>query len=359
MELPEILAAVMLVALVLYAALGGADFGGGVWDLLALGRRAREQRALVEEAIAPVWEANHVWLILVIVLLFTAFPAAFALASIHLHIPLTLMLIGIVLRGSAFVFRKYDSPAHGQGGHGDPSQSRWGHVFAAGSIVSPFFLGVSLGAVTAGRIGAGEGGFWARFVWPWLHAFPSLVGLFALVLFACLAAIYLAVEAGEAALAGDFRARALSSGAAVPVVAALTALAAGAPVDGSLGAGLFGSAWGLLALAAAALAWLGAMLALAARRFRLARAAGIALVTAILGGWAAGQYPFLVRPQLTVWNAAAPPITLRLLLLALGAGALLLFPSLFWLLHVFKRRPAFAPLDDDEGAVGPPSSPRK
>src|SRR4029077_1276730 len=129
----------------------GADFGGGVWDLLASGPRKRQQRHLVEEAIGPVWEANHVWLILAVVLLFSCFPAAFAQLSIRLHIPLSLALIGIVLRGSAFAFRSY-------GGLRDDVQRNWGRLFAIASVVTPLLLGMAVGAVAAGAIGeAGRG----------------------------------------------------------------------------------------------------------------------------------------------------------------------------------------------------------
>src|SRR5678816_1818470 len=109
MGLEFYIALVTLVSLIFYALLGGADFGGGLWDLLASGPRAARQRKQISEAIAPVWEANHVWLILVIVLLFTSWPKAFAVMMTALHIPITVMLVGIVLRGTAFVFRKYDS----------------------------------------------------------------------------------------------------------------------------------------------------------------------------------------------------------------------------------------------------------
>src|SRR5712671_2575179 len=107
--LETLIAAVMLASLILYALMGGADYGGGMWDLLASGPRAPHQRHAIVEAMAPIWEANHVWLILVIVLLFTAFPSAYAAATTALHIPLTLMLLGIVARGSAFVFRQYST----------------------------------------------------------------------------------------------------------------------------------------------------------------------------------------------------------------------------------------------------------
>ena len=143
LTLPNAVAAVILFSLTAYALLAGADFGGGVWDLLASGPRRRAQRALIADAIGPIWEANHVWLILVVVLLFTCFPPAFASLGIVLHIPITLMLIGIVLRGSAFTFRSYGSER-------SETQRRWGTIFAIASVVTPVLLGVCVGAVAAG-----------------------------------------------------------------------------------------------------------------------------------------------------------------------------------------------------------------
>src|SRR4030095_3059205 len=141
MGLADVMGAVMLGALVAYAVTGGADFGGGLWDLLASGPRAAGQRRLVEQALAPVWEAHHVWLIYVLVILFTAFPPAYAALGTALHVPLTVMLVGIVLRGSAFVFRQY-------GGGPAAAVEAWGRVFAVASVVTPFFLGAVLGAMT-------------------------------------------------------------------------------------------------------------------------------------------------------------------------------------------------------------------
>src|SRR4029077_8300041 len=130
--LADLLAGVIFLALNAYALLGGADFGGGVWDLLATGPRKERQRELIAEAMGPVWEAKHVWLILALVLLFTCFPPAFARLGTLLHIPLSLVLIGIVLRVSAFTFWRY-----GGGGHGDPEQRHWGVVFAVASLITP------------------------------------------------------------------------------------------------------------------------------------------------------------------------------------------------------------------------------
>ena len=135
----------MIASLVLYALLGGADYGGGVWDLFAFGSRAREQRKLIADAISPVWEANHVWLILVIVILFTAFPPAFAAIATALHIPITLLLIGIVLRGTAFTFRTYDIQR-------DDVQRRWSIMFSIASIITPILLGTTLGAIASGTV---------------------------------------------------------------------------------------------------------------------------------------------------------------------------------------------------------------
>ncbi len=145
MGIELVLGLAMVGALVLYLLFGGADFGGGVWDLLASGPRREEQRALIEHAIGPIWEANHVWLILAVVLMFVCFPSAWAALSTALHVPLTVMLVGVVLRGSAFAFRSY-------GSDDDASQRRWGRTFAMASVVTPLTLGMCVGAVASGAI---------------------------------------------------------------------------------------------------------------------------------------------------------------------------------------------------------------
>ena len=330
-------AAAMLGALVVYALLGGADFGGGVWDLLASGPRRHEQRALVERAIGPVWEANHVWLIIVVVILFTAFPPAFAAAGTALHVPLTLMLLGVVLRGTSFTFRHYDS---------DGAHAGWGRVFAIASAVTPVLLGVVLGAVTSGRLRFAGDLPVDGFVRPWLEPFPWFVGLFTLALFAMLAAVYLTVEARDPLLVEDFRRRALAAAVAVGLSALAAALAAGALPSG-FGARLLGSWWSLPLQLATGASAVTVFAALALRRFQLARFAAAAQVTLIVCGWGLAQLPYVIAPDFTVEGAAAPATTLRLLLLTLGAGALVLVPSLLYLMRVFKSRGDGAPLDDE------------
>jgi cytochrome d ubiquinol oxidase subunit II len=328
----DLLAGAMLVALVFYALLGGADFGGGIWDLLATGPRRREQRALVERAIGPIWEANHVWLVLVVVLLFSGFPAAFAAVSIALFTPLTLLLVGIVLRGTAFTFRAYDHPE-------DRVQARWGLAFSASSAVAPLLLGLVVGAVASGRAisAAGDGSM------RWLSPFTAAVGLLAAALFAFLAATYLAVEA-EGELREDFRRRALGAGLAVFACALLAAVLSAREAP-EVFEGLTGRVFTLPLHLATGAAAVTALAALRAGRVRLARAAAVAQTSLIVLGWGASQYPYLIVPGLTVAGAAAPRATLVAVLWALGAGAVLLFPALYLLFRVFKGERPFALID--------------
>lgn len=335
--LPDVLAGVMVLALHAYTLLAGADFGGGLWDLLARGPRQRAQRDLVADAIGPIWEANHVWLILVVVMLFTCFPAAFAAYAIALHIPLTLMLVGVVLRGSAFTFRSYDSRR-------DTVQRRWGLVFSVASLVTPILLGVSLGAALSGAVGDSVTAptAFGRFVRPWLGPFPWALGVFVLALFAYLAAVYLTVEAGERELREDFRRRALAAAAAVFAVGGVV-LALARRDAPFLWNGLLGSPRAIpVHLSAAAAAVLAAW-ALWHRRYALARYAAIFEASAIVWAWAWVQWPYFVPPDRTIDDLAAPEATLRLVAIGLGAGFVILVPSFWVLFRIFKRRPrAFA-----------------
>lgn len=325
MSLAESLAGTILVALTAYALLGGADFGGGVWDLVASGPRKEQQRRLVAQAIAPVWEANHVWLILAIVLLFTCFPAAFARLAIALHVPLTLMLIGIVLRGSTFMFQSY-----GGGGR---------RVFAYASLLTPVLLGVSVGAIASGATGVPAGvTFVEGYVRPWLTAFALAIGVFALACFAFLAAVYLTVEARDRELQEDFRRRALLAGILVAANAAVGLLLS--PQAPLVERGLLATRWAALLHVLTGVAALLAFGALWRRRYRVARVAAAAQVALILWGWGLSQYPYLLPPDLTIADAAAPRVTLELALIAVIAGAIVLFPSLFYLFRVFKGRSA-------------------
>jgi len=313
------MALAMFASLVTYAVLAGADFGAGVWDLLSLGERSPAHRAALARAISPVWEANHVWLIFLIVLLFTCFPAAYAQASVALFWPLHFVLIGIVLRGAAFVFRAYDAPSAA-------SHAAWSRVFGASSVVTPILLGMCLGAVSSGDVTV------------WAAPFPFATGILALSIDAYLAAIYLAWESDDVALQEDFRIRAVVvwwiGGAAS--VAALLLASTHAP-----------HLWrGLTSFPAAALVAGGALLAplsfaaLWFRRYHAARILGAGQIVALLSGWAAAQWPYLIYPELTVTGAAAPASTLTLIAVTLPFGLAILLPSLWFLFAVFKAKTA-------------------
>jgi len=281
-----------------------------------------------------------VWLILVIVLLFVCFPRAFAVLMTALHVPMTLMLLGVVLRGSAFIFRSY--------GGGDAEEGRrWGWVFSVSSALTPMLLGVCLGAASSGRIELPEGlgvaeraaphitDFWGS----WLAPFPWAVGVFNLCLCTLLAAVYLIHEAPQGALREGFRRHALAAGVATGA-AALVAYALakdGAPL---VYAGLTGQPWSAPLHAATAAAALTTLWALRRARDGLARVAVIAQAALIIAGWSLSLFPYLVPPSLTLANAAASPDVLRPVLYTLGAGALLLIPALVTLFWVFKRRHA-------------------
>lgn len=328
-SLDVFIAGSIVVALNLYMLMGGADYGGGVWDLLASGPRARQHRDLIAKAIGPVWEANHVWLILAITVMFTAFPLAFSTISTFLHLPLLLMLVGLVFRGSAFAFRSYDS-------HNERSHATWGLVFSISSLLTPILLGITLGSIASGRlVSRSSNGFRETYVDPWLAPFPIAVGLFALSLFAFIAAVYLTLETSDRDLREDFRVRSLGAGVFVGLMALVVFLLAesGAP---ALRGQMVRSAWTWPLQAVTALAAIGAYLALWTRRFLIARFAAIVQASLILWGWAMAQFPNLIMPDMTIQDTAAPLATLKLLAAALIAGAVVLLPSFVYLLRVFK-----------------------
>jgi len=329
----EVVVAILWLALTAYAVLAGADFGGGVWDLLATGPRAREQRRAVAEAMGPVWEANHVWLIFMIVGLFTAFPMAFGILSEALYVPFTIALIGIVLRGAAFAFR-----AHGRDAAGE--FSGWGVAFGAASVVAPFFFATAVAAVASGSILVAGGGLVSDFTAGWTTPFALVLGLLAVAMCAYLAATYLMVETEGTPLEADFRRRAIGAGLASGVLA-LAALVVAGESGRYLVLALLGRGFPLLAIAL-----INGPIALAAVWFsrpRIARFAVAAQVVFVLWAWTVGLWGYLIYPDVTVDAAAAPSSTLTAMLVVTAVGMVFLLPSLFLLFRVFKsRHPAAA-----------------
>jgi cytochrome d ubiquinol oxidase subunit II len=330
-----VVAGLIMLAVNAYVVLGGADFGAGVWDLLARGPRAAAQREAIAEGIGPIWEANHVWLIFVVVLLFSCFPPVFAHLSVVLHIPLTVMLIGIVLRGSAFTFRAYDSTD-------SVVQRQWGRIFAVSSTITPVLLGMCVGALVSGALAVpAEASFVARFIVPWWSAFTLTIGGLGLAVFAFLAAVYLTVEVQDAGLAEDFRAMALSAALAVGLFAAL-GLWFGRDTLTATTRALLTNPAAIALQCVTGVAAVTAIGALLTRRYRLARTAAVVQVSGIVWGWGLAQFPALVPGVHTIASAAAPTVTLRLVLIGVAGGMVVLVPSLWYLFRIFKADPARA-----------------
>ncbi|MFI9575204.1 cytochrome d ubiquinol oxidase subunit II [Microbispora rosea] len=330
MEAAQVLLGVMWLGLTLYALLGGADFGGGLWDLLAGGSRAgMPQRRLIEHSLGPVWEANHVWLIFVLVVLWTGFPTVFAAVMSTLYIPLTLAAFGIIGRGAAFAFRKSSTELW--------QQRLFGAAFALSSVLTPFFLGTVAGAVASGRVPPGLAR--GSLVGAWVNPTSMLGGVLAVAVCAYLAAVYLCDDAVRSRLPGMaevFRRRALAAAAVTGVVAlgGIGVLHADAP---RLFTGLTHSALPLvvasavLGVASIALLWL--------RRYLLVRGTAALAVAAVMCGWPVAQYPLMLPPAVSFRQAAAEPAVITAVLAVAAAGALLVLPSIALLLAVQHRLP--------------------
>lgn len=334
----EVLLVVMLARLVAYALFGGADFGAGFWHLPAgRGQRGRAVRHLLEHTIGPVWEANHVWLIFVIVLFWTGFPSVFAAVMSTLYIPLTLVAVGIIFRGAAFAFRKAST---------EPWQRTvYGGVFATASVITPFFLGAAGGAVASGRVPPGVAA--GDLVSSWWNPTSVGTGLLAVGVTAYLAAVFLTADArriGAVDLAEAFRRRALATGTVVGGLAGVGLLVVRGDSP-ALWAGL--TSRGIWPVAISVTAGVMSLALLVLRRYILVRVTAALAVTSLLAGWAAAQWPYLL-PDVTIRNAAATPAVLEATLWALAVGAGLLVPSLVALYAVFQREP---PRQRDQAGV--------
>ncbi len=322
MSLAVAVAAAMFVGVIAYALFGGADFGTGFYDLTAgSGRRGAELRTLVDHSLGPVWEANHVWLIYVLVMWWTGFPTAFAAAMTTLFIPMMLALLGIVLRGAGFAFRKYAETY---------AQARlFGAIFAGSSLITPFFLGAVAGGIASGRVP--RGGYGDQFG-SWLNPTSMVGGCLAVATSAFLAGVFLTADAargGRTVLAERLRARTLAVGALAGLIvfAGLYPVVRDAP---TLSQGLRDRGWPLLAVAAVAGAV--AVVLIFRRRYRVARVFAATAVAAVVTGWGVGQYPWILVDQLTINEAAGAPATMAGLLLVVALAVLLILPAFAYLL---------------------------
>jgi cytochrome d ubiquinol oxidase subunit II len=327
MSLATALLGLTWLSLTAYALLGGADFGTGFWDLIAGGpQQGRTRRTLIEHSIGPVWEANHVWLIFVLVVVWTAFPPLFAAVASTLYIPLTLVAIGVIARGSAFAFRKAVTEVW--------QRRLFGAAFAFSSVITPFFLGTIAGAIASGRVPPGLAR--GNIITSWANPTSLTCGVLAVGVCAYLAAIYLTAEASRGRqndLAEYFRRQGLVSG----ILVGLVALAAIAVVRNDAEQLYDGLTHRGVALIVVSIAMgLMSLLLLARRHYIAVRASAALAVTAVLWGWGIGQYPQLL-PGLNLDQAAAPHATLQATAITAVIGLIVLVPSLAWLFIFFQR----------------------
>jgi cytochrome d ubiquinol oxidase subunit II len=324
----EAVIAVLGISLLLYVLLGGADFGAGIIELF-LGKKGTQT---VSKAIAPVWEANHIWLILAVVILFNGFPKAYTVMSTYLHIPLLLALIGIIIRGSAFSFRYYDV-VEGK------IYNYYSWFFRISSILTPFFLGMILGAIISGEIPSStNGSFNEVFIRPWLNIFTISTGTFLTLLFGWIASVYLIGEAHR----DDF-----GRFSRISYVFLILLIICGAQVFVSaeiMDIGFFrkfiNSTISLICVIAATLMLPVLIRSISNKKILFTRISAGAITTLILVGWFSVQFPVMIYRRggdhLTIWNSQAPRVTMYLLMVALIVGVFIILPAFAYLFRIFK-----------------------
>jgi cytochrome bd ubiquinol oxidase subunit II len=327
--IPDAVGAILLAAITLYAVLGGADFGGGLWDLLAGGaNRGRPARELIEESITPVWEANHVWLVFALVIFWTAFPDAFAAVMTAAALPLWLAVAGIVLRGAGFAFRKEVTSL--------PLQRLFGATFALSSLLTPFFMGAVIGGIAARRISARAH---HATLAVWTGPASILIGLLFVGACGYLAAVYLTGEAarrGEERLRVYFTRRARAAGAVTGALS-LATLAELHSSDPGLFHRLTGRALPLVIVAA--VTGLVVLALLTFDRLRGPRTLAALGVAAVIWGWGVAQYPALLPGTgLTLAHAGAPHDTQVAIVVVFAAAVVLVGPSFALLFALHGRQ---------------------
>jgi cytochrome d ubiquinol oxidase subunit II len=317
-------ALVALAGLCAYSLFGGADFGAGLWMAFAFGKHRAEQREAMFQAMGPVWETNHVWLILILVMLWTAFPSVFSAVFTDLYLPLTVALLGIVFRGAAFAFRHY-------GARSGSSLPATATVFSTASIITPFATGVCVGAVSAGRLDVANpgGGIFAA----WLHPFPMVCGLIGLAIAAYLTPAYMLMRPLASAVTEDVRRSVIAGSLALGAVTTLAIPVALWDADDF--ADRLDAPRVLVLIAAAVALGLFSLVTASRGLDRLTPVVAGGTVLAVIGAWAAAMYPFMVLPDVRIEDVAAGHATLEPLLLALPVGALILVPSLAFLFWLF------------------------
>jgi cytochrome bd ubiquinol oxidase subunit II len=341
----DAVAGVLWIGATLYAVFGGADFGAGLWALISdSGERGRRARALVDWAIGPVWEANHVWLIFVLVVLWTAFPVAFESVMSTLFIPLSIAALGIVLRGSGFAFHKLARTGR---------YRRFAErLFGLSSLLTPFFMGTVVGAIASGRVPVGNAA--GDPVSSWLNAVSLLTGALFVATGAYVSAVFLisdARRAGDADLERYFAARALVAAAVAGglAVAGLFVYRADARF---IYDGLTGDALPLVIVSA--LCGVGVLALLWRGGRRGTRPLAVGAVVAVIWGWGVAQHPYLLPKSLTISAGAGAGDTLTGVLIIFGAAVVIVLPALAFL-YVLTQRSML----EGEAQAPPPIEPTR
>lgn len=323
----------LLVSVYLYVLLGGADFGAGIIELFTGKRNEERVKKLVNSSIAPIWEANHMWLIIAVVILFNAFPRVYTQVMTYLYIPMILMLVGIVLRGTAFTFRHYDAVVDG-------TQKTYTAVFSISSLLVSFFLGTIIGGITSETV-TESGSFAEMFLYPWLNPYSIAVGVFVTAIFAFTASVYLIGDSTDQTTRRIFI-RKSKIFTFVMVIAGGAVFASSYILKMPFAERFFAGTYSLVLLGLATLSL--PLLWQSIDRGKIWRSRFLAggQILFVLSAFYIVFFPSILLykdgKELTLYNSAAPEVTLTYLGAALIFGSLLIFPSLFYLLHVFKLK---------------------
>jgi cytochrome bd ubiquinol oxidase subunit II len=338
------IAVVLMLAVVAYAVFGGADFGAGFWDLIAGGPdRGSRPRQVIERAIGPVWEGNHVWLIFIFVVLWTAFPEAYASITLTLYVPLAIAALGIVLRGASFAFRKAVVSIR--------YRRLFGAAFASSSVLVPYCMGAIVGGIASGEVPTGgeAGDPWDS----WINPTSVVSGVLALAVVTYLSAVYLVWDArlqGEPDMVEYFRRRATVAAVVVAAVAAVGLIVlhddASYVFDGL-------KSRGLALVIVTLLSGAGALLLLVLGAARGARLLAMLAVASLVASWGAAQWPYLLPESLKIADAAAPSGTLQALLVAVVAAVVIVLPG-FVLLYLLHQRDLLPEEGVEDAADRPP-----
>lgn len=332
------------VALLLYLVMGGADFGAGIIEMFTSNKNKSRTRKIMYNAIGPIWEANHMWLIIAIVILFVGFPVIYATMSTYLHIPLTVMLMGIIARGTALTFRNYDA-VH------DNMQKIYNKIFVYSSFITPLFLGIIAGSAVSGRVDPQATNFMDAYIYSWLNWFSVAIGFFTVALCGFLAAIYLIGEANDNIERKSFirKARLMNIAA---VIAGSAVFIASVKENIPLVQWVFGNIIGIAAVSAATISlillW---YLISKGKRFIIRVLAGFQM-TMILLTTTYKHYPNIIilknGGHLSLIEDQGAEKAIQSLGIALLVGSIFILPALFYLVWSFQQKPEQVNADMDE-----------